>query len=155
MKSIADIYEVWCFLNIRKILTHELGFKERYSKCATLRENSYFGYDLNAGNQGGFEFKREDGIIVSLKHEPRFNSNKAHEIRSYLATQIPDILLKAKFPNGKDAIWLFDAKYRIKKPDQWDRPEDGDKVPEDALNQMHRYRDALIHKKKLLCRTHS
>ena len=62
-------------------------------------------------------------------------------------TQKPDILLEVTFPDGKTCIWLFDAKYRIKtKNNRYDLDDIDckDYVPDDAINQMHRYRDALI-----------
>lgn len=61
------------------------------------------------------------------------------EIKSYLNTQKPDILLEVLFPNKQRFIWLFDAKYRLSSDDKED-----DLVPDDAINQMHRYRDALV-----------
>ena len=47
-------------------------------------------------------------------------------------------------------MWLFDAKYRIKtEKSRFDCTNEDiekvDYVPNDAINQMHRYRDALIH----------
>ncbi|MGZ8257301.1 MAG: nuclease domain-containing protein [Gallionella sp.] len=54
--------------------------------------------------------------------------------------QKPDIFLEATFANGEKIQWIFDAKYRI------DQDKNGaDCAPDDAINQMHRYRDALIH----------
>ncbi|WNJ97037.1 nuclease domain-containing protein [Vibrio ruber] len=52
-------------------------------------------------------------------------------------------------PEEKQFIWLFDAKYRIKTEknrfdDSSEDIESTDYVPDDAINQMHRYRDALI-----------
>ncbi len=55
--------------------------------------------------------------------------------------------MEIEFPNKQRYIWLFDAKYRIKTEQDWDENEDIehiDYVPDDAINQMHRYRDALI-----------
>jgi hypothetical protein len=58
-----------------------------------------------------------------------------------MTTQKPDIVLTACFPRGEEFYWLFDAKYRI----DTNARELQDLVPDDAINQMHRYRDALIH----------
>jgi len=149
MKSVTEVYEVWCFLSLRKILVEALGFTEVESHKAKLKLNDFFELKLNDGlsGAGAFCFSRADGAKARLAHEPVFKKNGV-AIRSYLATQKPDILLEVTFPNGKKCIWLFDTKYRIKtKNDQFDN-DDVDKidfVPDDALNQMHRYRDALIH----------
>ena len=149
MKSVAEVYEVWCFLSLRKILIEALGFTEVESHKEKLTLNVFFELKLKDGLSGAgvFSFSRADDVKARLAHEPVFRKDGV-AIHSYLATQKPDVLLEVTFPNDKKCIWLFDAKYRIKtKNDQYDN-DDVDKldfVPDDALNQMHRYRDALIH----------
>ena len=179
MKSVAEIYEVWCFLCLKQILEQELGFKLVENSAKKLTPNDFFEYQLKDGMRGAFRFKRADGVTARLAHEPTFN--KASQIRSYLVNQKPDIVLEVTLPktanSGSDSseekqfIWLFDAKYRIEdiktnlenefigKPTEkdlkyWESKTDIEKesldftivdgVPDDAINQMHRYRDALI-----------
>ena len=59
--------------------------------------------------------------------------------------QKPDIVLqltKDDIEKGMKMTYLFDAKYRIN-----DRTDAGvDTPPDDAINQMHRYRDAIYYK---------
>lgn len=148
MKSVAEIYEVWCFLTLRNILIDELGFKEVASKKQELQLKKFFEYQLKDGFAGAFKFERDDGVKARLAHEPPFNKT-TKAIRTYSVSQKPDILLEVTFPNDRRFIWLFDAKYRIKtKNSQYDDVsqdiEATDYVPDDAINQMHRYRDALI-----------
>ena len=148
MKSVADIYEVWCFLTLRNILIDELGFKKTTSNKSPLKLNGFYEYRLKDGFAGAFKFRRDDGVTARLAHEPRFRKNNS-DIRSYLVTQKPDILLEITLPepSNKRFIWLFDAKYRIKTRKTEDEDTDietTDWVPDDAINQMHRYRDALI-----------
>lgn len=148
MKSVAETYEVWCFLAVRKVLTDVLGFKETEQKKAKLKLNDYFELQLEDGlsGAGAFVFERSDGLKARLAHEPVFR-RAGKTIRSFWVTQKPDILLEVTFPDGKKCIWLFDAKYRIKtKSDRYelDNIDQQDFVPDDAINQMHRYRDALI-----------
>lgn len=146
MKSVAEIYEVWCFLTLKNILQDELGFEEIITGKNKLELNEYFEYQFKNGNKGAFEFIRGDGVKARLAHEPRFTKSST-DIRSYSVNQEPDIVLEIESTNGKRFVWLFDAKYRIKNND--DRfgnkdSNDMDYVPDDAINQMHRYRDALI-----------
>lgn len=58
--------------------------------------------------------------------------------------QKPDIVLqltKNDLQQGMKMTYLFDAKYRI------DGRQNGvDTPPDDAINQMHRYRDAIYYK---------
>ncbi len=150
MKSVAEIYEVWCFLTLRNILLDELGFEETTTEKQSLKLNDFFEYQLKDGFAGAFEFKRSDGVTARLAHEPIFTKAGA-DIRSYLISQKPDIVLEITLPkpSNKRFIWLFDAKYRIKTvKNRYDDTniniDTTDYVPDDAINQMHRYRDALI-----------
>lgn len=148
MKSVAEIYEVWCFLTLRNILIDELNFKEVAANKQELKLKNFFVYQLQDGFAGAFKFERDDGVVARLAHEPPFNK-ATKDIRTYSVSQKPDVLLEVTFPNGKQFIWLFDAKYRIKtKKSRFDDTDQNidaiDYVPDDAINQMHRYRDALI-----------
>lgn len=154
MKSIAEIYEVWCFLCLKQILEQDLGFTLLENSAAKLTQNHFFEYQMKDGFAGAFLFKRADGVTARLAHEPKF-TKKGQVIRSYLVNQEPDIVLEVTLPKTTHSeeeqqfIWLFDAKYRIKtNQNHFDESSDDttaiDYVPDDAINQMHRYRDALI-----------
>ncbi|MCB5197214.1 DUF2357 domain-containing protein [Deefgea salmonis] len=141
VKPISELYEVWCLLEICRQL-QELGFIEQESSKALLREKNT-EKELIDGMGASFVFNRTDGIKLRLAHEPIFKKpgSKYDRIYSWNAIQKPDIVLEATFTNGESIIWIFDAKYRV----EIDKKTDKDIAPDDALNQMHRYRDALIH----------
>lgn len=171
MKSVAEIYEVWCFIQLKKILELDLGFGEPKQRKPKLKEGVLGELDLINGDKGAFEFYREhDGVRAKLYHEKVYGKN-TQAVRTFLLTHRPDIVLEVTLPDGKEFVWLFDAKYRVEslkttltnnfagrpsaiESDIWEsssfeereklgfRVEDG--VPDDAINQMHRYRDALI-----------
>lgn len=141
MKSVAELYEVWCLLEVRRMLL-ELGFVEAKTERAQL--NGKRLEKMLDDNRGAtFHFTRSDGVEISLAHEPSFSRVKDttfEKIFSWTVKQKPDIVLEATFTNGEKVYWIFDAKYRI------DTANDATDVPpNDAINQMHRYRDALIH----------
>jgi hypothetical protein len=147
LRSISELYEIWCFLEVRRILL-ELGFKQSESARVAMI-NSGIEVSMKDGMKGAFRFKREDGVEIRLAHEPKFNK-WGSPIKSWTTTQIPDILLEVSFADGQQFVWIFDAKYRIKKDSKKDKGsnDQGDLAPDDAINQMHRYRDALIHQNK-------
>lgn len=137
LRNVAELYEVWCFLEFKHILL-DLGFEETFNKKDLLRKDG-LEFAMNDGNSGAFRFKRKDGICLKLAHERQFRKDTT-PVKTWTTVQKPDILLEAAFPDGTEIIWLFDAKYRI------DSDENSlDLVPDDAINQLHRYRDALIH----------
>ena len=140
MKSISDLYELWCVLEIRKMLKG-FGFEESPPRKASLITNR-LERELAGAVGTAFHFERQrDGLKVRLAHEPCFSRKSNLGIYSFTADQRPDILLEAEFKDGELIRWVFDAKYRISPGD-----EARDSIPEDAINQMHRYRDALIYR---------
>lgn len=142
VKSVAELYEVWCLLEIRRMLL-ELGFEETDTSNAKLRLSGH-EKELEDGIGASFRFTRDDGLEVRLAHEPIYKhpGSKLSGIFSWNAVQKPDIVLQVTFPNGELIHWIFDAKYRV---DTGAQSNSKDLAPDDAINQMHRYRDALIH----------
>ena len=143
-KSVAEIYEVWCFIALRRCLL-KLGFNEKQRKTSGLKTAEDFSLVMEDGILGAFHFEKA-GVQICLAHEPRF-SKENQKITSFTTTQKPDIFLEITFPNQLRYILLFDAKYRIKTEQPKDENDDIeyiDYVPDDAIDQMHRYRDALI-----------
>lgn len=141
MKSVAELYEIWCLLEIRNILL-DLGFLEKDYSTPELRR-SFFTRELADGGGVVFVFTRADGLTVRLSHEPVFSGpddGGLNAIYSWVTVQKPDILMEVNFSDGRKIRWVFDAKYRIS-----DTEEEQDLIPDDAINQMHRYRDALIY----------
>jgi len=140
-KSIAELYEVWCLLEIRRILL-ALDFYEVENTTASMTSRGV-EKELKDGIGVSFKFKRNDGLHIRLAHEPIYDLPKSrlNSIFSLSSTQKPDIVLQVNFPNGEKIHWIFDAKYRI---DSRSNNDGQDLVPDDAINQMHRYRDALI-----------
>lgn len=143
LKSISELYEVWCLLEIRRML-EELGFEEDFTRKARLRTKG-FEKGLVDGMGTAFNMIRPaDGLKIRLAHEPCFDRRGNSGIFSFTTPQKPDILLEATFTDSRRIRWVFDAKYRIAPDDD----KEFDLIPEDAVNQMHRYRDALIHRSK-------
>lgn len=142
MKSIAELYEVWCVLELHRLLVDELGFSEVTTRKPALYKKG-LEIALHDGFGVAFQLQREH-ITIRLAHEPLFkkpaNQPESGRIYSWITSQKPDILLEAEFENGEKLRWIFDAKYRISL-----NGEEIDYAPDDAINQMHRYRDALIH----------
>ena len=141
MKSVAELYEVWCLLEVRQMLL-DLGFTEKTHHRALLN-GKRLEKNLVDGIGAAFVLERADGIKIRLAHEPVFRRSKDPafgKIYSWTTVQKPDIFLEATFADGERVQWIFDAKYRI--------ADDGngtDQAPDDAINQMHRYRDALLY----------
>ena len=146
VRSVEQLYEIWCLLEVRRLLM-TLGFEEGKSSVRSLRTTG-FEKDMKKKDETFF-LHRPDGMKALLIHEPAYSGRKHKQfdrIYSWTTTQCPDIFLEITMPSGDKVRWVFDAKYRIdaNKDKSW--PRKGiDTVPDDAINQMHRYRDSLIH----------
>ncbi|MFI8621310.1 DUF2357 domain-containing protein [Marinomonas sp. NPDC078689] len=140
MKSVADIYEIWCFLEVKSII-ESLGFIQQIKTLSNLKQIQFEKAFPKDEMAAAFVYQhKSDGMQIELAHEPSFTPSGSAN-RTWLANHRPDIVLRVTLESGESFFILFDAKYRI------DSTQFGDKdaVPEDAINQMHRYRDAIIH----------
>lgn len=88
-------------------------------------------------------------VIYNPKESKTDNNNETSIDHTYSFTvpQKPDIVLQLTrhdIETGFKLTYLFDAKYRIGQSDT----NGPDIPPNDAINQMHRYRDALYYDPK-------
>ncbi len=146
-RSVEQLYEIWCVLELKRIL-EQLGFEE-INHAKNPQTKTY--EKVLSLTDGLFRFSRSDGLTGRLIHEPSYSSpsSELDKIYSWTTNQRPDILLEMTLADGVTARWAFDAKYRIDSNSDKTWPEKNiDRVPDDAINQMHRYRDALIYLSK-------
>ena len=107
-----------------------------------------------------------EGDVVTLHYQHTFNRASGKDeygmgINTATTEQRPDIVLNIRKASGEVVLtYLYDAKYRVindKKLDKDFEEQDiaemsvlpgGDYPPTDAINQMHRYRDAIYYSKE-------
>ena len=141
-KDIATLYEIWCFIQVEKVvmeLTHADVEQDNRQEL-----NGLFTYSLGKGEHSKIIFKKDDVTLVELIYNPRHSEKDdvkgISDLVSKTVPQKPDIVLqltKDDLQEGMKLTYLFDAKYRLEKDGTDDVP------PDDAINQMHRYRDAI------------
>lgn len=111
------------------------------------------------------QMRMHAGDVITLHYQHTFNRRNADTFGVHTATteQRPDIVLNITKKDGSKILltYLYDAKYRIindKRLDKDIEKEDmeemqelhgGDYPPSDAINQMHRYRDAIYYGSEL------
>ena len=141
-KDIATLYEIWCFIQVEKVVKELTGTEpEQYSRTEM---SGLFTYRLGKGERSKIIFKKDDVTLAELVYNPRHSDKDdvkgIGELESRTVPQKPDIVLqltKDDLQKGMKLTYLFDAKYRLEKDGGNDVP------PDDAINQMHRYRDAI------------
>lgn len=149
-KDIATLYEIWCFIEVSHIVREQLEItKEDVEHRNRMEMNGVFTWELGRGEHSRILF-RKDGVelaelVYNPKHTERENDNISMEhLVVPTVPQKPDIVLqltKDDMKKGMKMTYLFDAKYRI-----GGKEKGVDVPPDDAINQMHRYRDAIYYK---------
>ena len=149
-KDIATLYEIWCFIEVSHIVREQMGIDVDVDHRNRMEMNGVFTWELGKGEHSRILF-RKDGIeLAELVYNPKHTEKENDSISmEHLVVptvpQKPDIVLqltKDDIEKGMKMTYLFDAKYRIN-----DRTNEGvDTPPDDAINQMHRYRDAIYYK---------
>lgn len=107
------------------------------------------------------QMRAHKGDVVTLHYQHTFNRRNSDEFGVHTATteQRPDIVLNISRKDGKEILltYLYDAKYRVVSDNRLDKDieqsdldemrelQGGDYPPSDAINQMHRYRDAIYY----------
>lgn len=150
-KDIATLYEIWCFIEVSHIVKEKLHLSdEDIDHRNRMDMNGLFTWDLGKGEHSRILFKKDDIELAELVYNPKSTEreNLSAGIKDWTVPTVPqkpDIVLqltKNDLQEGMKMTYLFDAKYRIDGKDK----NGVDIPPEDAINQMHRYRDAIYYK---------
>ena len=147
-KDIATLYEIWCFIEVSHIVRELLGIKqEEVDHRNRMEMNGTFTWELGKGEHSRILFRKDGVELAELVYNPKHTGNDNISMENLVAPTVPqkpDIVLqltKDDLQEGMKMTYLFDAKYRI------DGKVNGvDTPPDDAINQMHRYRDAIYYK---------
>lgn len=149
-KDIATLYEIWCFIEVSHIVKAQLHLDDEDVEHRNRMElNGIFSWELGKGEHSRILFRKDGVELAELVYNPK-NADKENDnvgMKNLVVPTVPqkpDIVLqltKNDLQQGMKMTYLFDAKYRI------DGKDKGvDVPPEDAINQMHRYRDAIYYK---------
>ena len=148
VKDISELYEIWCFIKVKNMVKQILG--ENTNVSSSSKElTSGFIRQLVYGSKSEVVFKKDNIELVTVSYNAQVEKDDADIVsaientKTFTTIQRPDIVLRLSKMHDKDIVYtyLFDAKYRLN-----DRRINGKDVPpEDAINQMHRYRDAIYY----------
>ena len=149
-KDIATLYEIWCFIEVSHIVKAQLHLDDEDVEHRNRMEmNGIFSWELGKGEHSRILFRKDGVELAELVYTPKNADTENDNVGMKdlvvpTVPQKPDIVLqltKNDLQQGMKMTYLFDAKYRI------DGKDKGvDVPPEDAINQMHRYRDAIYYK---------
>lgn len=154
MKKIWELYEIWCFLIMKrliaKVLCIDLSDKERVIE----NKNEMLDTLVNSGMTHEVVFKAHNGDLVKLEYQHTYNRRSKDEMKTTTTEQRPDIVVSIKKSDGFTLTYLYDAKYRVQDDVNDSELDEGADIDiadyplPDAINQMHRYRDAIYYAMK-------
>lgn len=152
VRPIWELYELWCFLKMRQMTADILGL--HFGNPEEITESTMpMVKPFEDNNQEHTVYYHcADGSMARLHYQHTY-SRKTGEVHTATTENRPDIVLTVIKPDGFELTYLFDAKYRLlddNKLNKEDREEiaaanGADTPPADAINQMHRYRDAIYY----------
>ena len=148
VKDISELYEIWCFIKVKNMIQKIVG-KKVVATSSGKNLTSSFIKQLVYGSQSEVKFCDGDIELATITYNAQVEKDEDELVSAIANTstfttrQRPDIVLKlSKRENDDiDYTYLFDAKYRLSDT----RIENHDVPPQDAINQMHRYRDAIYY----------
>ena len=154
MKKIWELYEIWCFLVMKRLIAKVLGLRlddtehihENKSEMLNTMQKSEMSHSVEFINP-------DNDDIVRLEYQHTYNRS-SKEFKTTTTEQRPDIVVTITKPDGFVLTYLYDAKYRVqddKNDGELDEGADIDLADyplPDAINQMHRYRDAIYYAMK-------
>ena len=145
-RPISALYEFWCFLRIADLLEKDYGFGVPKGRIDGARvyddlfdEPDDNGIGRDTLSALSFDYPEKDGIVVKLMYQQNYGKQGQSGNLAFYNPQRPDIVLVIH-RSGDTYTYLFDAKYRI------DSRDGKDASPPDPINDMHRYRDAILYR---------
>lgn len=136
LRDLHLLYEQWCYLALARIVAGLTGAPLPATHLL-VADDEGMRARLRRGWESAARWELADGARVSLVYNPRFDA------AAILVPQQPDVLLEIHRPGRAPARVVLDAKYRLDTSPEYAARYGGAGPPEDALNTLHRYRDAL------------
>jgi len=150
--SLAALYEFWCFLDLRELIDELLGTDGMFVREEVLPPGLSIGRILEGAlsreddrnvKAMGYKYAKGGSVVAELMFQQSYGPETDTEDSCGYARpfyQRPDVVLRI-FQKDHSYTYLFDAKYQL---------ESGvgnvDAAPRTALDQMHRYRDAILYR---------
>ena len=144
-RPISALYEFWCFLKIADVLEKDFGFGMPNGRIegARVYDDLFEEPDPDKINTStlsalSYEYPEKEGTAIKLLYQQNYGEGTSGNL-AYYNPQRPDIVLVIE-REKQTFTYLFDAKYRI------DTRAGKDASPAEPINDMHRYRDAILYR---------
>lgn len=132
--DVHELYEAWCFIAILKIVLSELKGPGDFGDLLGVEERG-IRVKLRRGKRSDVTIPG-DQLTLTVSYNPSFPG--------LTGEQRPDIVLRVNREGWPELVIVFDAKYRLDTSDGYRKAFETAGPPVDAINALHRYRDAIV-----------
>jgi hypothetical protein len=147
-KNISQLYEYWCFLKLTDIILGFTSYNINYQDIIKVNSGK-FKVDLKEGESSEIQFKNLINEEITIYFNKQFTKDGKN---TFTFVQKPDHSIRFSKKGYDNPFWfIFDAKYRFNEKivNEEIEKEEENKItydaPDDAIGQLHRYRDAILH----------
>jgi predicted component of viral defense system (DUF524 family) len=142
IKDLDELYEYWCYLAVLQIISEETGSRIDPTSLVKVQRNG-----LHVGLRQGRPVTVAFNQAAARRVEVTYNREFAGA--DLLIAQRPDILITFHDGHWPAMHLVLDAKYRVDASPEYVGKNDVPGPPQDALNVLHRYRDAIFDEQSL------
>lgn len=143
VKDVHLLYEYWCFLGILRLVATILGTRIPADRLLEVRSEG-LRIRLQKGRLQSVPFTLPGGRTLEVTYNPSFQDPDA------LLPQQPDLVLTLTDPHWPTVRLVLDAKYRVEDSASFVERFGVPGPPPDAVNVLHRYRDAILETESLV-----
>jgi len=137
LKEISSLYEYWCYLTLIHLLAEHTGLKVPVHQLVK-STHSGLQITLREGVSSEVRFDEQQGRRINVLYNPTFSGAPV------VLKHRPDMLINIEEAEWPKLSLLLDAKYRIRFDDEYVRQCGAPGPDYDAVNTLHRYRDAIV-----------
>lgn len=137
VKDLSVLYEYWCYLSVVKLVAELTGKPIPAHELLTVEQDG-LRVLLQKGKEKTIPFDMSSGRHLAVTYNPRFHNEPL------LVAQQPDVVLSIFDRDWPKVRLVVDAKYRIDASQQYVERYGSPGPPDDAINVLHRYRDAIL-----------
>jgi uncharacterized protein len=137
VKDLSLLYEYWCLLALVRLVAEQTGQAIPVRQLVAVEQQG-LRVLLQKGREHTVRFPMSHGRRISVTYNPLFKGE------SVLTPQQPDMLMTVEDPDWPMVRLVLDAKYRLETSPEYLQRYGSPGPPEDAINVLHRYRDAIL-----------
>lgn len=134
--DVHELYETWCFIQILRQIALLTEGRRDISTLLQIEESGIRVRLLRGEQSAITHINHETNQKIIVSYNPQF--------AGLTGDQRPDIVLRFQHDGWPDLIVVFDAKYRLDASDEYRKRFGVAGPPQDAINALHRYRDAIV-----------